>query len=191
VRLFDVGDSALRVISRLSLPWAANYASAAPPGGPLGGAPLIAVVGDDPSTVVLDARSGLRVLTLQGHRDYSFAVAWQPGGCLLATGSQDATTRVWDVRATCTPLAVLGARMAAVRSLRFSPDGTHLAAAEPADFVHVYDVGAGFATEQVIDLFGEVAGVAFSPDGGALYVAVSDALFSSLLAYRRTPPVVS
>ena len=34
--------------------------------------------------------------------------------------------------------------MGAVRSLRFSPDGRFLAMAEPADFVHIFDVNSGF-----------------------------------------------
>lgn len=39
--------------------------------------------------------------------------------------------------------------MGAIRSLRFSSDGRFLAAAEPADFVHVYDVGAALHKAQV------------------------------------------
>lgn len=41
-------------------------------------------------------------------------------------------------------------RMGAIRSLRFSADGKFLAAAEPADFVHIYDVAAGFSTCQEV-----------------------------------------
>lgn len=46
-----------------------------------------------------------------------------------------------------------------MRSLHFSPDGSYLAVAEPADFVHVYDVNAGLVTQQEIDMFGEIAGM--------------------------------
>ena len=60
------------------------------------------------------------VATLRGHHDYSFAVAWHPSEPhLLATGSQDKTTRVWDLRHTARALAVLQAHIGAVRSLRF------------------------------------------------------------------------
>jgi len=128
----------------------------------------------------------LQVMKLAGHRDFSFAAAWHPGGQLLATGNQDSTTRVWDVRKSSTPLAVLAGTMGAIRTLRFSCDGAFLAAAEPADFVHVYDVASGFAEVQQIDLFGEVAGISFSPDGAhSLFVAISDTLYSSLLHYHR------
>lgn len=47
-------------------------------------------------------------------------------------------------------LAVLRGRMGAVRSLRFSPSGAHLAAAEPADFVTLYDVAGGFQEAQEV-----------------------------------------
>jgi WD40 repeat protein len=84
-------------------------------------------------------------------------------------------------------LAVLGGAMGAIRSLRFSPNGACLAAAEPADFVHVYDVdGGAFSGVQQVDLFGEVAGIAFSPDSSALFVAIADTLYSSLLHFQRS-----
>lgn len=57
---------------------------------------------------------------------------------------QDTTTRVWDIRQPSQSLVVLSGRMGAVRSLRFSSDGRFLAMAEPADFVHVFDVDEGF-----------------------------------------------
>jgi WD40 repeat protein len=130
----------------------------------------------------------LQVMKLDGHRDFSFAVEWHPGGQLLATGNQDSTTRVWDIRQPSSPLAVLGGSMGAIRALRFSPDGACLAAAEPADFVHVYDVASGFSKVQEIDLFGEVAGIGFSPDAQVLFVAISDSMYSSLLQYQRASP---
>ena len=52
---------------------------------------------------------------------------------------QDTTTRIWDVRMPNACLHTLVGDMAAVRSLRYSPDGRFLAAAEAADFVHIYD----------------------------------------------------
>lgn len=35
-----------------------------------------------------------------------------------------------------------------------------------------------------IDLFGEIAGTSFSPDGGRLFVAIADLTYSSLLEYH-------
>jgi WD40 repeat protein len=80
---------------------------------------------------------------------------------------------------------VLGGRIGAVRGLRFSPDGRFLAAAEAADFVHVYDAATAVCAEQEVDLFGEVAGAAFSPDGEALFVSVADRTYGGVLEFRR------
>ena len=58
---------------------------------------------------------------------------------------QDTTTRIWDLRMPRDSLHVLVGQMAAVRSLRYSPDGRFLAAAEAADFVHIYDSKSDYA----------------------------------------------
>lgn len=41
-------------------------------------------------------------------------------------------------------------RLGAIRSLRFSPDGALLAAAEPADFVTLFDAASGFKQAQEV-----------------------------------------
>ena len=123
---------------------------------------------------------------MEGHLDFSFAAAWHPNGCVFATGNQDTTTRLWDVRHLGQSLAVLRGRMGAIRSLRFSADGRFLAAAEPADFVHVYDASSGFRETQVLDHFGETAGMGFSPDGEALFIGVADLTYGSVLEYSRS-----
>lgn len=51
---------------------------------------------------------------------------------------------------------MLKGRIGAIRSLRFSGDGRHLAMVEPADFVHVFETGRDYGRCQEIDLFGEV-----------------------------------
>uniref|UniRef100_A0A8R7TEJ6 WD repeat-containing protein C2A9.03 n=1 Tax=Triticum urartu TaxID=4572 RepID=A0A8R7TEJ6_TRIUA len=146
---------------------------------------LLAVLGDSSDCVIADAQSGEEIATLKGHLDYSFSSAWHPGGNVLATGNQDKTCRLWDTRNLSAPFAVLGGRIGAVRGLRFSSDGRFLAAAEAADFVHVYDARAGYGAAQEIGLFGEIAGVAFSPDAGALFVGVADRAYGSLLEFGR------
>ena len=60
------------------------------------GSGLLAVVGDDPATLLLDPKTGNRVHTLEGHLDYSFAAAWHPSGSLLATGNQVGTPQHWS-----------------------------------------------------------------------------------------------
>lgn len=178
VRLFDpaAGFQQLRC-SRFD--WAVNFSTLSPCGR------VVCTVGDDPVGVLVDLSSGKEVAKLRGHLDYSFAAGWHPSGHLIATGNQDSTARVWDVRHLARSVAVLKGRLGAIRSLRFSSDGRFLALAEPADFVHIYDVAAGFQREQEIDLFGEVSGISFSPDSQSLFVGIADLTYGSLLEYSR------
>eukprot|EP00245_Coleochaete_scutata_P000350 TRINITY_DN1043_c0_g1_i1.p1 TRINITY_DN1043_c0_g1~~TRINITY_DN1043_c0_g1_i1.p1 ORF type:complete len:481 (+),score=80.33 TRINITY_DN1043_c0_g1_i1:88-1443(+) len=177
VRVFDTG--AFQSLSKFHFPWAVNHTSASPDGK------LMVVVGDDPQGLLADTQSGKAIATLTGHLDFSFASAWHPDGRVFATGNQDTSCRLWDIRYLGSSLATLMGRMGAIRSLRFSSDGKFLAMAEPADFVHVFDAKQDYAQSQEIDLFGEVAGISFSPDGESLYIGVADRTYGSLLEYNR------
>ena len=93
--------------------------------------------------------------------------------------------RLWDVRNLSSSIAVLKGQIGAIRSLRFTTDGRFLAMAEPADFVHIFDVYQDFTKSQEIDIFGEIAGISFSPDTEALFIGVADRTYGSLLEYNR------
>lgn len=120
-----------------------------------------------------------------GHRDYSFASAWHPDGHTFATGNQDKTCRVWDVRNLSSPIAILKGNIGAARSIRFSSDGQFMVVAEPADFVHVYSTKADYKKRQEIDFFGEISGVSLSPDDECMYIGIWDRTYASLLQYNR------
>ena len=47
---------------------------------------------------VWDCRSGRNVHTCEGHVKAVLSLDWSPCGYLLATGSEDNTARVWDLR---------------------------------------------------------------------------------------------
>ncbi|CAK7323886.1 unnamed protein product [Dovyalis caffra] len=78
-------------------------------------------------------------------------MGWHPDGVTSATGNQDKTCRIWDVRNLSKSLAVLKGNLGAIRSIRYESDGLYMAMAEPADFVHVYDAKNGYGKEQEID----------------------------------------
>ena len=174
---------------------------------------LAVIVGDNPDGLLVDANSGKvrrmqssvadlkyrvhnsyrlmlvcfsqTVHDLRGHLDYSFASAWNPDGRTFATGNQDKTCRVWDIRNLSKSVAVLGGNIGAIRSIRYTSDGKFLAMAEPADFIHIFDVDSGYSSKQELDFFGEIAGISFSPDTESLFVGVHDRAYSSLLQFSR------
>ena len=49
----------------------------------------------------------------------------------------------------------------------------------------IYDAQRGYSQSQELDLFGEIAGISFSPCSQALFVGVADIVYGSLLEFRR------
>jgi len=128
------------------------------------------------------------IATLKGDLDYSFASAWHPDGRVFVTGNQDTTCHLWDIQNLGSSLGVLKGYIGAIHLVHFTSEGCFLAMAEPADFVHVFDIKQDYAKCQEIDLFGELAGISFSPDSEALYVGVADCTHGSLLEFNWSHP---
>ncbi|KAG0459907.1 hypothetical protein HPP92_023035 [Vanilla planifolia] len=178
-------DSSLReydaerfqLLNHFRFPWPVNHTSISPD------RKLVTVVGDSCDGLLVDSRNGKNVASLVGHLDYSFASAWHPDGLTFATGNQDKTSRVWDVRNLSSSLAILKGNLGAVRSIRYSSDGQFMIVAEPADFVHIYSTKADYKKRQELDFFGEISGVALSPDDESLFIGVWDRVYASLLQY--------
>ncbi|XP_057983738.1 uncharacterized WD repeat-containing protein C2A9.03-like [Malania oleifera] len=177
VRDFDMEK--FQLSKHFHFPWPVNHTSLSPDGK------LVIIVGDNPDGILADSKTGKTVMPLCGHLDFSFASAWHPDGRTFATGNQDKTCRVWDVRNLSKSVAVLKGNLGAIRSIRYTSDGRFMAMAEPADFVHVYDAKNGYEKEQEVDFFGEISGLSFSPDTESLFVGVWDRTYGSLLEYGR------
>ncbi|MCL7047780.1 hypothetical protein MKW94_008482 [Papaver nudicaule] len=176
VRMFDT--ERFHLLNHFHYPWPVNHISMSPD------RKLIAVVGDHPDGLLVDSQNGKTVSSLVGHLDYSFASAWHPDGHIFATGNQDKTCRVWDIRNLSSPVAVLKGNMGAITTIRFSSDGQFMAVAEPADFVHIYSTKGDYSKRQEIDFFGEISGISLSPDDGSLFIGVWDRTYASLLQYK-------
>ncbi|KAI9164466.1 hypothetical protein H9P43_008317 [Blastocladiella emersonii ATCC 22665] len=166
-----------QVVQTVEMPWAVNCCVQSPD------RTLLAVVGDARETFLLDARDGTHLASATGHLDFSFASAWSPCGRLLATGNQDQSARVYDIRNLSRSLLVVPTAIGAVRSLRFSPDNGTLAIAEDADYISL--VCPRRETVQQLDFFGEIAGIAFSPDGSALFAGNADEAYGSIVEFAR------
>ncbi|KAI4212450.1 MAG: hypothetical protein LQ351_004883 [Letrouitia transgressa] len=145
------------------------------------------LVGDCTRPALVEADSGKLITGLGGHSDYGFACDWAPDGIHMATGAQDGMVLVWDVRDWRAPLKTLTTEIGGVRTLKFSPAGGGkrvLVMAESADFVHVVD-GDTFDSKQSFDLFAEIGGISFLPDGSQFFALGCDDAVGGLLAFER------
>lgn len=174
-----------------SLKWPINATATSPDGR------IRAAVGDAKEVVLMDATRGEVLAELWGHNHWSFAVDWRNDGYTFVTGNQDMSARyslprggvdcrLWDARYLKESFLTLPAKMGAIRSVHFSPDGKYLAIAEPADYVHIYDATTGLYEEkQTIEFIGETAGVSFDPTGDSLFIGNADDLVGSIYEFGR------
>lgn len=101
---------------------------------------VLAMCCDSKAVPLLDYHNDEIVLQLEGHTDYNFAVAHNPGRPHeLATGSQDTTALVWDIRAPSRPMAQLFALLDGIYTLHYTRDGRYLLVGEGTDSLHVFD----------------------------------------------------
>src|SRR5438105_2207576 len=80
--------------------------------------------------------------TLRGHSDLIFRIAWSPDGRVLASGSKDATIRLWDGQ-TGQPLKALEGHSRGIYSMAWSPNGGVLASGSYDGTIRLWDGQTG------------------------------------------------
>jgi WD40 repeat protein len=100
---------------------------------------------------------------LKGHTDQVFDVSFSSGGRILASGSADATVRLWDLTTGEQVGEPLEGHSDDVHAIAFDPTGTDLVSASADGSLIVWDAGA-----RLIGGGGPVGVVAFANGGSRL-----------------------
>lgn len=121
--------------------------------------------------IAADALSRRRPQVLRGHGEAILRIQFSPDGSLLASGSYDATTRVWNLATG--ESKILSGHAAVVSQVVFSPDGKRVATSSYDKTARVWDVETG-ACEVLSGHSDWLADAAFSADGRRLATAGAD-----------------
>jgi eukaryotic-like serine/threonine-protein kinase len=159
--VFVYDATSWREVSRFSQDFRAHDLAYDPTGGRL------AISSASQSEVrVVDPKDG-SVLWKYHHPSDVQAVAWHPGGRLLATACNDSFVRILDVTQADRPVRqTMSGHLSVVTDVAFHPEGDMLASYGWDGMVQVWDVNTG---KTVVNARADAGGrLRFSPDGRRL-----------------------
>ena len=120
-------------------------------------------------------------ITLSGHSDDVYSVAFSPDGSKLASGSLDNDIKIWDGTAaanTSTPIATLSGHSNGVRTVAYHPSGTKIASGSDDTTIKIWDATVTANTSTPIATISAhsalIHSVAFSPNGSKIASASKD-----------------
>jgi len=134
----------------------------------------IVTAGDSNAVHVWDARTGLVMLTYNGHTNIVRAVAWSPDGTRIVSASEDRTAHVWDAE-NGSPILTYRGHRSQVYAVAWSPTGLRIASGSLDYTMQVWDAATG---GNVLTYQGHSLGVidvAWSPDGSRIASSSFDA----------------
>lgn len=178
IQVFDL-EKGIKPISKFAMDSPINYLKPSPDNN------LVLALSDQEQVDIVDIRTKDVVIEFHGHEDYGFSGDWHPDGHYVATGNQDSTCRIWDLRKPNREVKILMSQVGNASSVKYSPTGAHLAVGENIDFVEIYNVDKHYEEMQVIDFFGELSGLTFDEEHGEnLFIGVMLVKHNGIFEYN-------
>jgi len=127
---------------------------------------LLTTAGDDYTVKLWDVKTGKCLQLLKGHTSTVNAIAVHPTGQVLASCTQDATIRLWQLSTIAQPLLrVLEGHQGRVWSVAFSPNSNTLVSGAEDQTLKLWDLDTGEYRQTLSGHNHWVKTVAVSPDG--------------------------
>ena len=165
VRLWDIRFSyCLAKYECVSSPWSVSF-------GPFGHYFSVGLMGGVSCIYSTDRATPLRLLL--GHKSDVTCSCWHPRGTMLATGSDDLTVRLWDMRSGQSVRLLEGVE-AKVECIAQAADGSMVAAGCTDGSAVVWDMGSGKVLTSLRRSNGAVLSMAFSSTDAVLATGGSD-----------------
>jgi len=116
--------------------------------------------------VLIDALSGVDILSLRGHSFHwgPLPVAFSPDGSQFISGGMDKTINVWNALTGAVEMTLAG-HTGSVWSVAFSPDGRHIVSGSSDETIKVWNAATGALERTLTGHKDPVRSVTFSPDG--------------------------
>jgi WD40 repeat protein len=115
-------------------------------------------------TLAVSDAGGKGLYRRHEHSDSVTAVAWSADGTVLATGSADATVKLWNAKSGTTISTIYSIR-STVTAMAFSPDSKYLAVAAVDLSIRVFRLSDGVLVKMMFGHTKPIEALAFHPNG--------------------------